>query len=341
MKTVLLIVTCILAISLSAEAQRKVVLHHQGNATIFNSNNAFLDAYDASVDGDTIYLPGGQYGGLTLSKRLHIYGVGYHIDSTNATQYTYISGSISFSDGSDGSIIQGLYIGSGITVNYGHKVDNLVIRRNYIGSTVSFSGDFNASESSKSSNIEFYENIVGDVVSCEFSTNIHIHHNVFKRLMNIKENGWIHHNLWIESHYNAISNTFNSLFENNYIENGWWGFSNVTNNTFRNNAFNFNPTADLNNSWINSYSSILVNTLFVNTNTPYNFQQFNLSDLHLTDPLIYIGSDGTQIGLYGGPNPFKQGGIPENPHIQFKNIATQTDSNGDIQIEIKVASQNQ
>lgn len=40
------------------------------------------------------------------------------------------------------------------------------------------------------------------------------------------------------------------------------------------------------------------------------------SDYHVSPPYATSGSDGTPIGLYGGENPWKEGGLPFNPHWQ-------------------------
>jgi hypothetical protein len=340
MKSILVTTLTFLFLVTFSFSQRRVALHHQGSVQIFSSPNALQEAYNAASNGDTIYLPGGQYNGITLGKKLNIYGAGYHLDSTNATNFTIINGNITFVDGSDGSVIQGLYVTSSIIVDYGNKVDSLKIRRNYVGGAIALDGNFNASEASKSTGIEIYENIVCAEIYCQFASNVHIHHNIFKRLFNIKENGWIHHNIWFGSSYYSIEQVYNSLFENNYIQWGNWGFYGVANNTFIKNAFDFDPTGSLLNTWIGNYVNVSTATLFVNPSNPYNFAQFPLADFHLNNPATYLGTDGTQIGLFGGSKPFKQGGLPENPHIRYKNIAPQTDNNGQLSIDIKVGAQD-
>ncbi|MCX7743925.1 MAG: hypothetical protein N2167_05095 [Flavobacteriales bacterium] len=328
----------IILIASIVTAQRRVALHHQGTVQIFSSPNAFQEAYNAASNGDTIYLPGGQYNSLSISKKLYIYGAGYHIDSTSATNYTILTNDFYFYDGADGTVIEGVYLNGSFRVYYNNKVDSLRIRRNYISGVIHFDGDFNALETLKSTGAEISENIV-HTISANYATNIHIHHNIFRRLVYIKENGWIHHNIWIESIYHSTADVFNSLFENNYIAHGWWGLS-VANNTFIKNAFELDPTSDLNNIWIGNYLNVSATSLFVNPSTPYNFSQFPLANFHLNNPASYLGTDGTEIGLFGGNKPFKQGGLPNNPHIRYKNIAPQTDSNGNLSIDIKVGAQN-
>lgn len=61
---------------------------------------------------------------------------------------------------------------------------------------------------------------------------------------------------------------------------------------------------------------------------------------HLKSPTTYLGTDGTEVGIYGGTFPYKEGSVPRNPHIQLKNIASKTDDNGSLQIEIQVEAQD-
>ena len=51
------------------------------------------------------------------------------------------------------------------------------------------------------------------------------------------------------------------------------------------------------------------------------------------------GKDGTDIGIYGGNYPWKEGSIPSNPHFQSIQIAPKTDTNGNLNVKIKVAAQ--
>ena len=53
----------------------------------------------------------------------------------------------------------------------------------------------------------------------------------------------------------------------------------------------------------------------------------------------YLGDDGTEVGIYGGLVPFKEGAVPINPHISQKSIQTTTDSNGLLNIYFTVEAQ--
>ena len=57
-----------------------------------------------------------------------------------------------------------------------------------------------------------------------------------------------------------------------------------------------------------------------------------------TSPGHNGGTDGTDIGIFGGDTPWNV--IPSNPHIYFKNISGATNAAGDLPVEIKVRSGN-
>ena len=107
-------------------------------------------------------------------------------------------------------------------------------------------------------------------------------------------------------------------------------------NTFIKNVFAFIPSAGL-NTFTDNYNSVVLNTVFVNQ-SGYAFNYAN--DYHLLNPTMYLGTDGSQVGIYGGMFPYKEGAVPSNPHFQLKNIAPTTDVNGDLNIQIQVEAQD-
>jgi hypothetical protein len=52
-----------------------------------------------------------------------------------------------------------------------------------------------------------------------------------------------------------------------------------------------------------------------------------------------LGEDLSQVGVYGGLFPLKEGFVPQNPHINYKNISAGTDENGLLNIQINVNAQ--
>jgi hypothetical protein len=111
-----------------------------------------------------------------------------------------------------------------------------------------------------------------------------------------------------------------------------------TGNIYNNNLFNYPKINYGNNAFGISYITNLSNpgVLFINqTGYAINYTH----DYHLVDPDKYKGTDGTQIGLYGGSTPFKEKGLPSNPQILSKKVATQTNAQGKLLVNFTVKAQ--
>jgi hypothetical protein len=51
------------------------------------------------------------------------------------------------------------------------------------------------------------------------------------------------------------------------------------------------------------------------------------------------GTDGTDIGIYGGSSGFSDSARPPGPRIVSKKVGSQTDADGNLRVEIKVSTQ--
>lgn len=61
-----------------------------------------------------------------------------------------------------------------------------------------------------------------------------------------------------------------------------------------------------------------------------------LKDLTEEAKKLYIGSDGTQVGMYGGTLPFNT--TPSYPQITKMNVAQKTTADGKLSVEIEVSA---
>ena len=92
------------------------------------------------------------------------------------------------------------------------------------------------------------------------------------------------------------------------------------------------------NSANGNFNNVAPADIFINQNG----NSFNYShNYHLQNPSTYMGTDATQCGIYGGIYPYKEAAIPSNPHIREKIISNITDINGNINVNIKVAAQDE
>jgi hypothetical protein len=310
-------------LAVASSAQKAVILQHNGNVTVYTSPNAMVEAYNAAVDGDTIYLPGGVFPALTLFKRLSLYGAGHYPDSSASTGVTSISGALGFSTGSSKSFITGLHITGVISFEHNIRIDSVVIMRCYAAGLHANSGD----ALTNCRGILAYQNVLGSVYASH-TEGIRVFNNIIALVRySGAGNPWFRNNK-----ISTIQEYSNALFENNTIQEFSYG---IDFNTFRHNIVAGVPGTD-NNTWIGNYTGIDFSNLFVKQTQWFDYGD----DYHLKTPSSYPGTDGSQAGLYGGYYPYKTGAVPPHPHIQSKTIPLQTNASGQLNIQVKVSAQN-
>ncbi|MDD2636804.1 MAG: right-handed parallel beta-helix repeat-containing protein [Bacteroidales bacterium] len=326
------------------QAQQRVALHSNGTTTVFGGGNPFTDAYNAAANGDTLYLPGGVIPyPATIDKGLVIIGAGHYPDSTTATGKTVLSGSLTIRGEADKLWLEGIELTGGITFYRNHKVDSVTIRRCKFESLlyeIYSGGGTPCLENS------IRENIINGNVNFANATSSVLSNNIIGGQVSNASNIGISNNIFLSNthstaSYNMLFYTVNSCFiSNNIIFRNYSGeayvYSSCNLNTFSNNIFTLVPTEGT-NTFTDNYNSIDITTVFVNqSGNVFDYTH----DYHLVDPASYLGTDGSQVGIYGGMYPIKDGAVPQNPHFQFKNISTQTDNNGELNIQIQVEAQD-
>ncbi len=338
----LLTILCFCSLSL-VQAQQKVALHSNGTTTIFGGANPFSDAYNASVNGDTLYLPGGTIPYPTnINKSLVIIGAGHYPDSTVATGKTVLPGNITISEDADNLMLEGIQLGN-ISFTVNHKVDSVTIRRCKFASI-----DYQGTGATPCVNNSIRENVITGGVTLTNATSSMLSNNIIDGKITNANNIGISNNILL---YNAANpggysyvvtfyNVDNCFISNNIIFRNWAGASSIYNssdlNTFSNNIFSVTPNTGT-NTFVNNYNSIDLTTVFVNqTGNVFDYSH----NYHLVNPSTYLGIDNTQVGIFGGMYPYKEGSVPQNPHIQLINNASTTDANGDLNIQLKVAAQD-
>lgn len=335
MKTTLIVVFSLF--SILTFAQKRVTLQSNGITTIYTGNQPYIDAYNDAVSGDTIYLPGGQLASpTTYDKRLTIYGAGLRADTSVVTEKTQIL-AFTLLAGADNFHLEGVQVNGSITLQSNTKIDSTIFKRIRVTANIIVSGTNQDCEG-----FRIQESIIQGTVNLQNTTSPEITNNILNFVSNI-ENGYLANNILINtanSSTRILSNVNQSLIENNYIANFFissYFISNCSNNSFNNNAFNIDPTSDASNSWNGNYLSIAPASLFVDYLWPFN----EAANYNLQNPASFQGTTGNEICIYGGIFPAKEGFAPENPHYQFKNIASQTNTNGELEVEITIEAQNE
>ena len=321
---------------MSVFAQQKTALQSNGTTTIFDGASQFTNAYNAAVDGDTIYLPGGLISSITLNKSLTIFGVGYHPDSTTATGKTIINGSITLQQDADSSHIEGLELTGGFATSNNHKVDYLTITRCYFND-LSFGG----TGATPCSQVNIKECVIKGDILLNNVTYSNLTNNIIEGKVSNGTYNSILNNVFLSvDYYATLTNTDNSIMHNNvFFKNvgAYHVYHSCDYSNFSNNIFVYTPPAGT-NTLTNNFYNIDISTVFVNQiGNVFDFSH----DYHLINPATYQGLDNTNVGVFGGLYPFKEGTNPQTPHIQSQTISTHTNATGDLNIQIEVEAQDE
>lgn len=326
-------------------AQKRLVLQHLGQASVYSK----LDSLKAHLqDGDTIYFPGAGFeiGTWSIDKKVTIFGAGHYPDSTTATDISYLIGDITLKTGADGSFIQGIYLTGNITLGStlaNQTVNNITLSRSSIAGLYL---SYNGSATTASNNILIRENILRSSFYGGYATGVSVLNNVMHQQLLHFDNTLFKNNIILGNYccYGPLDYITNSSFQNNVIILTYcncgsnYFMSGCSTNNFQNNALNNNATFPYgSNTGSGNWNDISASSFFVDQGG-YSFSYTH--NYHLKVPASYIGTDGNQIGIYGGLYPYKEGAVPINPHIQAKTIAPSTNTSGELNINIKVAAQN-
>jgi len=313
----------------SLQAQKLIALHHEGAVSYFTELSA---AYNSSVSGDTLYLPGGSFGGLSLQKSLTLIGVGHHPDSTAATGATILSYLHLYSSASN-SLITGIYFISSIE-SY-ESLSNITISRCYLNQGIYLGNG-------EKSNWIISENWIGVYpypngsysiwLQSGSASNFFVSNNVIRRIIAVSYSA-ISNNIFLD---NAFVSTTNSIISNNIFSTNYQnqaGSSQWFNNV--NSGINGGPNISGNTGSSNYLDNLALESIFVNYSPSNTFYQ---NDFHVVNS-AYLGNDGMPVGIYGGAFPWKDGSLPFTPHIRSKTIGATTNPDGTLNINITVKAQ--
>jgi len=350
-KTILILafICTILAVHTAIAQEPVATLEHGGTSNVFYGQSSFVDAYTASVNGDQIYLSAGYFTAPTsIAKGVKITGAGHFPIEGKQTQI--ITG-LTINKGADSLRLEGLFINGDISYDANNSINYVkVIRCRF------YDAYFKSTSSSASKNYcSFEECYIGSVFFNYFGDNFLLRNSTLSGyLRNINGNALIDGNIFL------LDVTGNYLVVNGIMEGGGV-FNNIKYSIIRNNiilshyyiCIKYNGTGEMTGNTIDknlivssyiqspfygtaNYTGIAQANIFVNqSGYSINYSQ----DYHLKAPATYIGTDGKQVGIYGGLG-FKENGVPSNPNIISKTIAPTTDTNGNLLINITAKAQD-
>jgi hypothetical protein len=340
MKTIMKsVLAMFLLFSLIVNAQQKVALHHTGTTTIFSGSNPLIDAYTAAVANDTIYLPGGTFAPpANFDKKIAIFGAGHYQSATLATGITFINGNVILKENADNFYIEGIEINGNLTFSENESVNQVVVKRCKINGTLNVLGNLTM----PSSNFGLFGSVIIGNIDFANAQNVLISNSIIQGRVFASIGNGFNNSIFLNnySYYGneAPLNGNNNLVNNNIFTNANTGYLIAGNgNVAKNNLCVLaSPNFGTLSTVSGNYLGIAQTALFISqSGNSFGYSE----DYHLQNTTSYLGVDGSQVGIYGGLFPFKEGAIPSNPHIESKTIAPQTNAAGELSIQVVVKAQ--
>ena len=368
-----LFLTTALMLTTCAWSAVRTVSNNASRPAQFSTFNA---AQTASAAGDTIYIQGSPftYTTFTITKRLVVVGAGYN-PNNQFGQPTKTDG-ITFDNDSalpdpSGSVITGLFINGGISLSGTDITNNIRIFRCTINGNVFL--NFN---STFVDSWLIYNNILQTVIANTSTrtqagpTNIIIANNIVRGSVGFitSSSTLIDHNLFLGT-ANGTQYLFNVIISNNiFIRSSSTAMSQVVLCTYNNNLSNQSTISPLgeyspSNNFVATFlgtgggsnsgsgNQIGVDPLFQNvTNNDTYVNTFDYR-LKAASTAKNAGTDGTDLGIYGGSYPFPSGGaigsgydtspMPPIPQVTELNILNATvPVNGSLNVNVKATVNN-
>lgn len=305
-KITLVLSALMLCVMVNAQSSTQVAtLKHDSTLMAFYGSNAFVDACNAADTGDVITLSKGVYNPPTIRKKLTIRGVGMEDDGTQVTGTCSIY--------ADSINMEGLYFTDLLHFRSNCYVylSHVSVKRFYSDNQNYVRGAVNncrmANISNSNVNITYVNSSLQDCPSF-FGTCI----NCIVKGDNLQG---IYENCILE----PLSSKY-SIFAGSTTTSG--------------NCVVYNPNNYRISGGINTNLRIVNSGLFKDfqaiSYTSVSFQSYELTDSAKT---AYLGSDSTQVGLYGGFLPFTKYFIPR---ISQLSVSRSTTADGKLSVSVTI-----
>lgn len=314
-RKILFILSVIVALFTQAQTSQVATLLHNGVLTNYYSGTALIDAYADAVDGDVITLSSGLFNSVDIEKNITIRGAGMGLTEAGDS---YIPTSINSaftiecpSSDTHHLTLEGLDINAKVIIN---QADNCMMSKCHI-SNLSCS----AYSTNQWNNFVIIHSCLDNISPCHQSS-ISLLNCVIGRL------------------YTDTNNTFscmatNCIFDTNYADYHYnTSFVNCIISTNNSNKGTIHTSSTAQNCLLYNTSTINSTNKTVNSRDEiFTGEGFYL----LTDEAkAFLGTDGTEVGIYGGSMPFST--TPSNPQITKFNVSPKTTADGKLSVDIEV-----
>lgn len=299
-----------------AVAQQIAVVSESGSSDLYQT---LAKAIEGADPGSTIYLPGGRFAiadSVKISKKLTIIGIGHYLNGEgNEDGYTRIEGNLWFNEGSSSSAVMGCYMTGDVNIGEGDaSVNDVVIRYCNLNSV--------QVKNSTCSGTTVNQNYVRGVSRFGYSNNVTISNNIVY-LIQYVGSGFIRNNVVTRSAGDAFYQVNNCVISGNIIRLLSYMHSGsgcaIDNNLVVGGSWGDNP-------------------IIIDATEEECFENLNgwtvspLSNFHFKSEHSQYEH---QVGIYAGSG-FSDKQLAPVPYIVDKQVASETDASGKLNIKIRV-----
>lgn len=310
-----------------AQSSLLATLNHEGTISTFYGATALQKAHAAAENGDVITLSSGTFLSVDITKAVTLRGAGMVSDAATQTEPTVLTNDfkITIADDVTGRLtIEGVYSNQKVSIV---KLKNAMFLKDRMNNIYIASSDYGK-------DLTFIHCRIAERYSGNDNSN---NSATFQNCIvsYLSGNNYILHNSIIRgaSNDSGIYLCYNSEYKNCIITNNLTNTAPGT-STYYNNLFIGTDASRLNS--IPNSTNVIVNREDDKIKNLLAYSDDN--DYKLTDEAkaIMKGSDGTEVGLYGGSLPYDP--TPTNPQISKFNVAAKTTADGKLSVDIEVKS---
>ena len=299
----------------AAQSSLIATLSHENDVKEFYGTDAFKNAHAAAVNGDVITLSSGSFAATGITKAVTIRGAGVTNDFENGYEQTIVKGTSSIKNVNDSIhslTIEGIYFQDKLSYSGNNKNIRIVKCNLY-----SF-------DESYSYNGETINNTM--FINCKIFYDLYVHDNSGVVVLNsVIYNPCIRENSIGSELVNcviySVQSTNKSLLKNCYIRSSNYGLKSL------NEAYNCVGS----NAIIFEYMSNSTNKVCAEADMFKTEGLYVLTDAAKAE---YIGTDGTEVGIYGGNMPYDV--TSDFPRILKCNVASKSTIDGKLSVDIQV-----
>lgn len=331
MKKLVFLGLSILMMTASFAQNQLATLLHNDSITAFYGPQALQSAHAAAVNGDVITLSEGSFESVDITKAVTIRGAGMFADSVARTMPTMLQGDFTIDVPQDSInncflTLEGIYHYENVKYQQAYNPFFLKCKFKKISYyNLAYSSMNNArflnciiEEFGYVSRVTGTHFINSVILSDLSSMTCTLENSIARQSSNYTNSKSIINSIVYCNNTTSGSNNGRSSFYSIGINgNSSGGYYDTV--TVRNNLHNYNFLSDVFKTFTGSYTDATM---------------FQLKD---SIAATVLGTDGTQVGIYGGPYPFDPS--VRNPLIGRATVSRTTTSEGKLEVEIQVLSE--